>query len=87
MLVREKDPIGPSNVRESTVKEPPRDIVDQAYRHHTARIGKQPRPTLDDHAERAVEGASGSDSGQDRVSDQAGMYGEAAPILPISITA
>ena len=32
------------------------DIVDQAYRHYTARIGKPPGPMLDDYAARVAEG-------------------------------
>ena len=32
-------------------------IVDQAYRHYIARIGKQPGPMLDDYAARVLEGA------------------------------
>jgi ribosomal protein S18 acetylase RimI-like enzyme len=31
-------------------------IVDQAYRHYTARIGKPPGPMLDDYAARVAEG-------------------------------
>jgi hypothetical protein len=59
----------------------PRDIVDQAYRHYTTRIGKLPGSTLDNDA-----ALGGSDSMQDRVSDQAGMCGEATPILHVSLT-
>jgi GNAT superfamily N-acetyltransferase len=33
------------------------EIVDQAYRHYTARIGKPPGPMLDDYAARVLEGA------------------------------
>ena len=33
------------------------DIVDQAYRHYIARIGKPPGPMLDDYAARVSEGA------------------------------
>ena len=33
------------------------DIVDQAYRHYIARMGKQPAPMLDDYAARVSEGA------------------------------
>ena len=32
------------------------EIVDQAYRHYIARIGKPPGPMLDDYAERVLEG-------------------------------
>ena len=32
------------------------DIVDQAYRHYIARMGKPPGPMLDDHAARVSEG-------------------------------
>ena len=32
-------------------------IVDQAYRHYIARIGKPPGPMLDDYAARVLEGA------------------------------
>jgi ribosomal protein S18 acetylase RimI-like enzyme len=32
------------------------DIVDQAYRHYTARLGKPPGPMLDDYAARVAEG-------------------------------
>jgi ribosomal protein S18 acetylase RimI-like enzyme len=32
------------------------EIVDQAYRHYIARIGKPPGPTLDDYAARVSEG-------------------------------
>src|ERR1700745_1605406 len=32
------------------------DIVDQAYRHYIARIGKPPGPMLDDYAARVLEG-------------------------------
>jgi len=32
------------------------DIVDQAYRHYTSRIGKPPGPMLDDYAVRVSEG-------------------------------
>jgi len=32
------------------------DIVDQAYRHYIARIGKPPGPMLDDYAARVSEG-------------------------------
>ena len=32
------------------------NIVDQAYRHYIARIGKPPRPMLDDYATRVSEG-------------------------------
>ena len=32
------------------------DIVDQAYRHHIARIGKPPGPRLEDYAARVSEG-------------------------------
>ena len=32
------------------------EIVDQAYRHYTARIGKPPGPMLDDYATRVSEG-------------------------------
>jgi ribosomal protein S18 acetylase RimI-like enzyme len=32
-------------------------IVGQAYLHYIARIGKRPRPMLDDHAARVLEGA------------------------------
>ena len=32
------------------------DIVDQAYRHYIARIGKPPRPMLNDYAARVSEG-------------------------------
>jgi ribosomal protein S18 acetylase RimI-like enzyme len=32
------------------------DIVDQAYRHYTPRIGKPPGPMLDDYAARVSEG-------------------------------
>jgi hypothetical protein len=32
------------------------DIVDQAYRHYTARIGKPPGPMLDDYVARVAEG-------------------------------
>ena len=33
------------------------DIVDQAYRHYIARIGRPPGPMLDDYAARVSEGA------------------------------
>ena len=33
------------------------DIVDQAYRHYIARIGKPPGPMLDDYAARVSEGS------------------------------
>jgi ribosomal protein S18 acetylase RimI-like enzyme len=33
------------------------DIVDQAYRHYIARMGKPPGPMLDDYATRVSEGA------------------------------
>ena len=33
------------------------DVVDQAYRHYIARIGKPPGPMLDDYAARVLEGA------------------------------
>jgi ribosomal protein S18 acetylase RimI-like enzyme len=33
------------------------EIVDQAYRHYIARIGKPPGPMLDDYAGRVLEGA------------------------------
>ena len=33
------------------------EIVDQAYRHYIARIGKPPGPMLDDHSARVSEGA------------------------------
>src|SRR5260370_4709303 len=33
------------------------EIVDQAYRHYIARIGKPPGPMLDDYAARVLEGA------------------------------
>ena len=33
------------------------EIVDQAYRHYIARIGKPPGPMLDDYAARVSEGA------------------------------
>src|SRR5260370_29559481 len=33
------------------------EIVDQAYRHYIARIGKPPGPMLDDYAARILEGA------------------------------
>src|SRR5712672_3738767 len=33
------------------------DIVDQAYRHYIARMGKPPGPMLDDYAARISEGA------------------------------
>jgi L-amino acid N-acyltransferase YncA len=33
------------------------NIVDQAYRHYIARIGKSPGPMLDDYAARVSEGA------------------------------
>src|SRR5712671_4051028 len=33
------------------------DIVDQAYRHYIARMGKPPGPMLDDYAARVSEGA------------------------------
>ena len=33
------------------------DIVEQAYRHYIARIGKPPGPMLDDYAARVSEGA------------------------------
>jgi len=32
------------------------DIVDQAYRHYIARMGKPPGPMLDDYAARVLEG-------------------------------
>jgi hypothetical protein len=32
------------------------EIVDQAYRHYIARMGKPPGPMLDDHAARVSEG-------------------------------
>ena len=32
------------------------DIVDQAYRHYTARMGKPPGPMFDDYAARVLEG-------------------------------
>ena len=32
------------------------EIADEAYRHYIARIGKLPRPMLDDYAARVVEG-------------------------------
>ena len=32
------------------------DIVEQAYRHYIARMGKPPRPMLDDYAARVLEG-------------------------------
>jgi len=32
------------------------DVVDQAYRHYIARIGKPPGPMLDDYAARVLEG-------------------------------
>lgn len=33
------------------------EIVDQAYRHYIARMGKPPGPVLDDYAARVLEGA------------------------------
>ena len=33
------------------------DVVDQAYRHYIARMGKPPGPMLDDYAARVLEGA------------------------------
>jgi hypothetical protein len=33
------------------------EIVDQAYRHYIARIGKPPGPMLDDYAARVSDGA------------------------------
>jgi hypothetical protein len=33
------------------------EIVDQAYRHYIARMGKPPGPMLDDYAARVSEGA------------------------------
>jgi hypothetical protein len=32
------------------------EIVDQAYRHYIARMGKPPGPMLDDYAARVLEG-------------------------------
>ena len=32
------------------------EIVEQAYRHYIARIGKPPGPMLDDYAARVLEG-------------------------------
>jgi hypothetical protein len=32
------------------------DVVDEAYRHYIARMGKPPGPMLDDYAARVLEG-------------------------------
>jgi L-amino acid N-acyltransferase YncA len=46
-------------IRVSTAADLPAiaEIVDQAYRHDIARIGKPPGPMLDDYAARVSEGA------------------------------
>jgi ribosomal protein S18 acetylase RimI-like enzyme len=48
-----------SRIRPATAADVPAivDIVDQAYRHYIARIGKPPGPMLDDYAARVAEGA------------------------------
>jgi ribosomal protein S18 acetylase RimI-like enzyme len=46
-------------IRAATAADAPAiaDIVDQAYRHYIARMGKPPGPMLDDYAARVLEGA------------------------------
>ena len=46
-------------IRPATIADVPAivDIVNQAYRHYIARIGKPPGPMLDDYAARVSEGA------------------------------
>jgi ribosomal protein S18 acetylase RimI-like enzyme len=46
-------------VRPATASDTPaiKEIVDQAYRHYIARIGKPPGPMIDDYAARVSEGA------------------------------
>ena len=46
-------------IRPATIADLPAiaNIVDQAYRHYIARIGKPPGPMLDDYAARVSEGA------------------------------
>jgi GNAT superfamily N-acetyltransferase len=48
-----------SRIRAATAADAPAivDIVDQAYRHYVARMGKPPGPMLDDYAARVLEGA------------------------------
>jgi ribosomal protein S18 acetylase RimI-like enzyme len=48
-----------SSIRPATAADVPAiaEIVDQAYRHYIARIGKPPGPMLDDYAARVSEGA------------------------------
>jgi ribosomal protein S18 acetylase RimI-like enzyme len=45
-------------IRAATVADVPAitEIVDQAYRHYIARVGKPPGPMLDDYAARVLEG-------------------------------
>jgi hypothetical protein len=45
-------------IRAATIADTPAiaDIVDQAYRHYIARIGKPPGPMFDDYAMRVSEG-------------------------------
>jgi GNAT superfamily N-acetyltransferase len=47
-----------SRIRVATAADVPAiaDIVDQAYQHYIARIGKPPGPMLDDYAARVLEG-------------------------------
>jgi ribosomal protein S18 acetylase RimI-like enzyme len=47
-----------ARIRAATAADVPAiaDIVDQAYRHYIARIGKPPGPMLDDYAARVAEG-------------------------------
>ncbi|HEX3525413.1 MAG TPA: hypothetical protein VHT52_25395 [Stellaceae bacterium] len=46
-------------IRPATAADTPAiaEIVDQAYRHYIARIGKPPGPMLDDYVARVSEGA------------------------------
>ena len=47
------------HIRAATVADVPAiaEIVDHAYRHYIARMGKPPGPMLDDYAARVLEGA------------------------------
>ena len=47
-----------SRIRAATAADVPAiaDIVEQAYRHYVARMGKPPGPMLDDYAARVLEG-------------------------------
>jgi ribosomal protein S18 acetylase RimI-like enzyme len=53
------------------------NIVDQAYRHYIARIGKPPGPMLDDYAARVSEGAVW-------VLEEAGVIAAIIVLLPAS---